>query len=83
MNKNELQKKLDILGVDSCQYSLDGGLNRDCLILYHSYHDWNVFYFDERGGRNNERTFHSESDACEYIFNLFIETSNIEKRVYE
>jgi hypothetical protein len=80
MDKKELQNKLDFLGVDSNQYSLEGELNPYSIILYHSYNNWNVFYLDERGGRDNENIFHSESEACKYIYKLFKEYKEIEEK---
>jgi hypothetical protein len=80
MDKKELIAKLNILGVDSNLYSLDGELNPDCIILYNSYNDWTVFYLDERGVRNDEKIFHSESKAYEYIYKLFKESKDLEKK---
>lgn len=71
MNRAELKTKLDILGINENFYSLDGLSLSDRIVLYHSYNDWNVFHFDERGNRNNEVTFSSE-EACQYIYEVFI-----------
>jgi hypothetical protein len=38
--------------------SLYGRLEPDCYIKNHSYHEWKVFYFDERGGRNELKIFY-------------------------
>lgn len=80
MNKIELKKKLDLLRVNSHRYSLDGELLADKIILYNSYHKWEVFYLDERGGRNNEKIFYSENEACEYIYKLFKESKAIQDK---
>ncbi|RJE74981.1 hypothetical protein [Reichenbachiella sp. MSK19-1] len=80
MNKKELQTKLDLLGVASQAYSLEGELVPDNIILYNSYHKWEVFYLDERGGRNDEKEFDSESEACEHIYKLFKESQAIEDK---
>ena len=71
MNRTELQEKLDLLDVNKNFYSLSGTLLPDRVILYHSYGIWLVFYFDERGNRNDEQTFNSENDACKYIYEYF------------
>ena len=71
MNKKELKEKLDSLGINENFYSLVGDLLPDRVILYNSYNDWLVFYFDERGNRNDEQTFNSENEACQYIYNCF------------
>ncbi len=80
MNKKELQDKLDLLGVDSNQYSLEGELNPDSIVLLNSYNNWEVFYFDERGGKDNEKVFTSESEACEHLYQLFVESKKIEEK---
>ncbi len=71
MDKTELEEKLDLLGINENLYSLSGTLLPDRVILYNSYEKWLVFYFDERGNRNNEQTFNSENVACQYIYKHF------------
>lgn len=80
MTKEELKAELQKLGVTDKEYNLYGNLVTDSIILYHSYNEWQVFYFDERGGRNNEKIFESEGEACCYIFKLFREAKAIEKK---
>ena len=80
MNKKELQTKLDLLGVTSGAYSLEGELVPDNIILCNSYHKWEVFYLDEGGGRNDEKVFDSENEACEHIYKLFKESKEIEDK---
>ena len=82
MNKKELQTKLDLLGVASKTYSLEGELVPNSIILYNSYHKWEVFYLDERGGRNDEKVFDSENEACEHIYKLFKESKEIEDKYF-
>lgn len=79
MNINELKRKLEDLNVNPNSYSLDGSLNNNSRILYHSYNEWHVFYY-ERGIRENERTFDSEEEACDYIYQGFLNTIEIEKK---
>lgn len=71
MDKKELKQKLDELAIYPGFYSLDGELLPDRIVLYHNYDKWEVFYFDERGNRNSEKVFFSESDACNYIYEQF------------
>lgn len=71
MNKAALTEKLDLLGINKKGYSLDGELNVDTIVMYHNYHKWEVFYLDEKGGRNDERAFATEGEACFYIYDLF------------
>lgn len=71
MNKDILKKELDKLGVNPNEYSLNGNIESDKIVLYQNHSKWEVFYFDERGGRNCEKVFCNEEDACSYIYELF------------
>ena len=68
MNIKQLKIKLEEKEIHSGFYSLDGTLLPDRIVLYSNYSKWEVFYFDERGGRHDEKTFFSENDACLYIY---------------
>lgn len=57
MNKDTLKKELKKLGVSPNEYSLNGDIRSDKIVLYQNYSKWEVFYFDERGGRNHEKVF--------------------------
>ena len=65
MNINQLKTKLDLLGIKPSQYSLNGDLIPDRLILFQNYYIWEVFYLDERGRREYEKKFSSEDEACD------------------
>ena len=78
MEKKELKLKLDLLKVNPNQYSLDGDLKSDAIILYQNYNKWEVYYFDERGTKNENQEFNTEKEACNYIYNLFRNSKNIE-----
>ncbi len=78
MDRFKLEHRLQQLGVNPAFYSLDGTLCPDSVVLYNSYDTWNVFYLSERGNREKSRTFRSEEDACDYIYNLFKESINLE-----
>ena len=79
MNRSDLKKVLEKIGIDPRFYSLDGTLLPDRIVLYISSSSWIVFYFDERGNRNNELEFNSESKACEHILDLFKRSIQIKK----
>ena len=68
MDKIILKKLLNDAGVYPSLYSLNGDLLPDKVVLYHSYNEWRVFYFSERGNKENEKIFYSESEACEYMY---------------
>lgn len=80
MNKLELKQRLDKLEVNPDFYSLEGDLLPDRIVLYQNYHRWEVFYFDEKGNRDNEKVFSSEKEACEYLYDYFKEQKEIEKK---
>ena len=80
MNRKSLKVKLDLLGVKRTQYCVDGGLNFDCIILFSNYNMWEVFYLDERGGRNDEKCFTTENEACEYVYRIFKDAKEIESK---
>ena len=71
MDKKDLKLKLDLLEINPNQYALDGDLKSDAIILYENYNKWEVYYFDERGGKHDEKEFNSERDACNYIYKRF------------
>jgi hypothetical protein len=79
MDKLELKKRLDDLEINPDYYSLEGELLPDRIVLYQNYNLWEVFYFDERGYRDNNKVFHSEGEACDYIYNYFKKQQAIEK----
>lgn len=65
------------MGVNENDYSLYGSLDWNKIILYENYSNWEVFYLSERGTRDNYHVFHSEEEACQYIFNEFQKTLKI------
>lgn len=68
MNKEQLLQRLKESGVYSGSYSIcDGTADEAYVISDEGYGKWAVFY-SERGQRNRESTFQSESDACEELF---------------
>jgi len=80
MNKEELKHKLEELDVYYGFSSLEGDLLPDRIVLYHNYTKWEVFYFDERGNRDNEKIFFSENDACNYVYEHFKKQNRIIRR---
>ena len=80
MNTHALKLKLDLLAIAPTSYSLNGDLKLDCIVLFYNYSEWNLFYLDEKGFRYDEITFTSESDACEYMYNIFKGAKDIEAK---
>jgi len=79
MNKDILKRELDDLKINSDLYSLNGDLLPDRVILNNSYSDWEVFYLDERGLRNDVKHFNTEEEACHYILELFKDDKQVEE----
>lgn len=80
MDREVLKLELDLLSVNPAQYSLNGEFKPDSIILFHKYNVWEVFYLDERGGRNDERSFTSEGEACKYIYRIFKDAKEVESK---
>ena len=78
MTREELKHKLDSLNICPKFYSLEGNSLPDCIVLFENYSKWEVFYFDERGNRDNEKVFLSENDAYNYIYEYFKQQKDIE-----
>lgn len=77
MNKDILKKELDKLGVNPNEYSLNGNIESDKIVLYQNYSKWEVFYFDERGGRNCEKVFVMKKMLVHIFMNYLSLTNNI------
>jgi len=71
MTITELKKELDNLNVRPSLYALNGELLPDRIILYRNHNRWEVFYFSERGTRHDQKQFDTETEACNYIYELF------------
>ena len=66
MDRIELKKKLDKLGVSSAIYSLYGERDFNKTILEWGI-KWRIYGIDERGGEHEKETFSNENEACEYF----------------
>ena len=78
MDLKELEAKLIELKVNPNHFSLNGESKPDTVILYQNYSKWEVYYFDERGEKNDMRTFNLEKDACSYFYRLFKDAKAVE-----
>lgn len=83
MNREELKIKLAEIGIDARHYSLYGDLEPDRIVLYQNYAKWEVFYFSERGTREDFHVFASEDLACQYIYNMLREEMLFWKKIEE
>lgn len=81
MNKEDLRVALLSIGENPAFYSLSGELIGDAIILFENYHKWEVFYMDERGGRNDKKEFASEDKACQYIYKMALSTKESKRGI--
>jgi len=66
MNIEDLKVRLKSLGVSPSAYSLRGGLPSEKYCLSNDSGLWQVYY-SERGQRTGEKSFATESQACEHL----------------
>ena len=67
MNKAELLQRLQEAKINPHAYCLEGGSPGDSYVLSdEGYGKWAVYY-SERGERNNEKIFRSESEAYDEL----------------
>jgi hypothetical protein len=89
MNKQELKEALISLGIKPGHYTIDGESYKDSswvldisfnrFSFIKKYKVWHVFHF-ERGQRYEEKTFHTEDEACTYIYEKLTHLQEIIKK---
>lgn len=71
MDRAELRATLEAAEVPTRWFSIDSERNEATCLLYEG-GKWKVFY-SERGKRNDESTFDTESSACHYLLRLMLQ----------
>lgn len=71
MNKEKLVSKLTSMSIENWEYSFNDITNWDCTVLYESGNEFQVIYVDDKGQQEIKAVFTTESDACDYILQLF------------
>lgn len=71
MNQEKLVSKLTSMGIENWEYSFNDITNWDCMVLYESGNEFQVIYVDDKGQQEIKAVFTTESDACDYILQLF------------
>lgn len=79
MNKEKLVSMLTAMGIENWEYSYNNITNWDCIVLYESGNEFQVIYVDDRGEQEIKAVLATESDACNYILQLFKEQKEFEK----
>lgn len=73
MDKIELQALLKEACVPNELYNLfEDGRDDERFCLIKKENNWEV-YFSERGIKTTDKTFNTESEACQYIYDQLIE----------
>lgn len=73
MKKHELEKKLKERNINPYFYCLDGGLPNEAYTLGKNGDLWEVYY-SERGNKSKLKTFLTEDEACDYLYEWIIRT---------
>lgn len=73
MKKNELERKLVAENINPYSYSLEGGLPNEAFCLGKYGESWEVYY-SEKGSKTSLKTFMTEDEACDYLYNWIINT---------
>ena len=66
-------QQLTSMGIENWEYSFNDITNWDCMVLYESGNEFQVIYVDDKGQQEIKAVFTAESDACDYILQLFKE----------
>jgi len=80
MNKIELKRELNELGIKPEDYSLDGTLKPMATILEFSNSKWYTFDYDERGRIQDKEVFNTEDQACRHILDRLIQLKEFRER---
>ena len=68
MNRSELEKKLNALGIRRDAYAWSGLPNEQYVLAYEN-NKWEVYY-SERGTKTGLKEFQDEGRACNYMLEL-------------
>ncbi len=71
MKEDEFLRKVNMLGVPSNYYSLNGDLLPFRMVVQETYGKFSVFYFSERGTCDDMNSFESKEDALDFLYNKF------------
>ncbi|MBT2680552.1 hypothetical protein J7E38_16200 [Bacillus sp. ISL-35] len=72
MKKEKLNESLINANVPKDLYNLNGGLPNEAFCLNKEGEIWEVYY-SERGVKSQLKHFHSEDEACNYLYKTILE----------
>jgi len=73
VNIKGLESRLISENIRKDIYSLNGGFPNEAYCISQNNREWEVYY-SERGNKSGLRIFQSEEEACQYFYDLLIET---------
>jgi hypothetical protein len=82
MNRQKLKIELEKQGIPKNWYSLYGEKIPDSYVLELSY-KWEIFYFGEKGKIEDIASFCNENEACQYFYNLMIDSKKKMSKYFE
>ncbi|MDB5283846.1 MAG: hypothetical protein JWO06_2921 [Bacteroidota bacterium] len=68
MNLDDLKAKLRTNKIPENRYSLDGELKPMAYVLYENYAVFEIFYMNERGGRDDFHAFNNYEEALDFLW---------------
>ena len=77
MNKIDLKSRLDDLNINPHIYNLEGSICNPGTILFENYEKWEIIVVGDKGEQTIEKVFKTESEACEFLLEKFIEFNKI------
>lgn len=91
MDRKKLIEKLTELGVPPgdnaytifVRYGYSGDLFPNSIAMWENYQGkWEVFTMDDRLGRQDKGIFRSEEEACQYIYDFFVDLKEFSKEYH-
>jgi hypothetical protein len=79
MNREELKKELDELGIPPFSYSLHGGDAILIPIIGRKHGKWFIYEFDERGNHYQQYSCDKEEDICEFFYQKIVKENKFRK----
>jgi hypothetical protein len=77
MNKIDLKSQLDDLNINPHIYNLEGSICNPGTVLFENYGKWEIIVAGDKGEQTIEKVFKTESEACEFLLEKFIEFNKI------
>ncbi len=80
MNREQLKEHLADLGVDTCAFSLPGGLPNEKYVLDQEANGQWAVYYGERGQKSGLQRFDSEGSACKFFLGTLVRDQSAKRK---